>query len=124
MNDKRFSDETLTSTVEELQQGWTTASKAQANNSAAIALCELVQPTLENKSQGEDYFRLSASELRSKLDDRDLIIYQAAQIIALLADKAMDLDSWLGNIGGTLKKSVAYLTEEKSQEESEGISHE
>jgi len=124
MNDKRFNDEAFTSTVEELQQGQATASKAQANNSAAIALCELVQPTLENKSQGEDYFKLSSSELRSKLDDRDLIIYQAAQIIMLLADKAMDLDSWLGNIGGTLKKSVAYLTEEKSQRESEVTSHE
>jgi len=113
MNDKRFSDEAFTSTVEELQQGQATASKAQASNSAAIALCELVQPTLENKSQGEDYFKLSASELRGKLDDRDLIIYQAAQIVALLADKAMDLDSWLGNVNGTLKNSVAYLTGKK-----------
>lgn len=124
MNDTRFSDETLTNVVKELQQGQETASKAQANNSAAIALCQLVQPTLENKSQGEDYFKLSPSELRSKLDDRDLIIYQAAQIITLLADKAMDLDSWLGLIGGTLKKSVAYLTEKKSQGKSEGTSHE
>jgi len=114
----------LTAILDELQQGRITTGKAQANNSAAIALCELVQPTLEKKSQGENYFRLSASELRSKLDDRDLIIYQAAQIIMLLSDKAMDLDSWLGLIGGTLKKSVAYLTEEKSQRESEVTSHE
>lgn len=124
MDGKELSSSNLATVLDELQQRQTIASKAQDSNSAAVALCELVQPTLENKSQGEDYFKLSSSELRSKLDDRDLIIYQAAQIIMLLADKAMDLDSWLGLIGGTLKKSVAYLTEEKSQEESEGVSHE
>ncbi|AKP63736.1 hypothetical protein [Levilactobacillus koreensis] len=105
----------LTAILDELQQGRITTGKAQANNSAAIALCELVQPTLEKKSQGENYFRLSASELRSKLDDRDLIIYQAAQIIMLLSDKAMDLDSWLGTVNDVLKNSVAYLTGKKGE---------
>jgi len=124
MNDKRSSDEALTNAVKELQQGRATASEALKNNSIAIAVCELVRATLESKSQGEDYFKLSSSELRRKLGNRDLIIYQAAQVIMLLADKAMDLDSWLGLIDDTLEKSIAYLTEEKSQGESEGVSHE
>lgn len=110
MDEKELSSPVLRTVLEEIQQGRSKVSRAQESNSAAIALCELVQPTLVKKSQGEDFFRLSPSELRSELDDRDLIIYQAAQVIALLSDKAMDLDSWLGSIGGTFKKSVDYLT--------------
>jgi len=122
MGEKELSNPALRTVLEEMQQGCSKVSRAQESNSAAIALCQLVQPTLVKKSQGEDYFKLSPRELRTKLDDRDLIIYQAAQVIALLSDKAMDLDSWLGSVDGTLKKSIDYLTPDK--DESEAANHE
>ncbi|AYM03677.1 hypothetical protein [Levilactobacillus yiduensis] len=121
MEKQQLDTSVLTAALETLRQGQSQVSKGQETNSAAIAMCELVQPTLVSKSQGKDYFKYSDSELRSMLDDRDLIIYQAAQVIAVLADKAMDLDSLLGHTENAFKKSVDYLT---SKDESEAATHE
>lgn len=121
MEKQQLDTSVLATAIETLQRGQSQISKGQEINSAVIAMCVLVKPTLVSKSHGENYFKYSDSELRSKLDDRDLIIYQAAQVITLLADKAMDLDSRLGHAGEVFKKSVDYLT---SVDESEAATHE
>lgn len=103
-------DKSQTEILDSLNGSRTSATKAKTIIGALLAVCDLAAPTLERKGQGAYYFDYQADALRSMLDKRDTDIYQASQILGLLSDKVMDLDSLLGNIMGTLGSSIDYLT--------------
>ncbi|HIW72338.1 MAG TPA: hypothetical protein H9875_06890 [Candidatus Levilactobacillus faecigallinarum] len=96
--------------LENLKGGWDSLIRAKDVVSNILAVCDLARPTLENKGHGAYYFDYGAAELRVMLDKHDTDIYQASRILSLLSDKAMDLDSLLGDVTGKLGSSIDFLT--------------
>lgn len=103
-------DKKQTEMLENLKGGRASLIRAKEVVSNLLAVCDLVQPTLENKGHGAYYFQYEAEKLRIMLDKRDTDIYQASRILSLLSDKAMDLDSLLGDVTGKLGSSIDFLT--------------
>lgn len=96
--------------LENLKASRASLNRAKEVVSNLLAVCDLVQPTLEDKGHGAYYFGCGVDRLREMLDERDTDIYQASRILSLLSDRAMDLDSLLGDAMGKLGSSVDFLT--------------
>lgn len=106
---QRLMDEKQAELLDKLNGERTRFLRAKELIGNLLAVCDLVQPTLEEKGRGAYYFKFKAEELRTMLDSRDTDLYQASRILSLLSDKIADLDSLLGSAKRTLDSSIDYL---------------
>lgn len=115
MTESKIVREALVEGLKQLSPVLSRLTQAKRETSRLIALCELTSPTLKAKSEGNKYFDYTADALRSILDERDIELYQASQLIAVLSDRIMDLDSMIGNATQNLDNSTHLLNSAKKR---------
>lgn len=115
MIEQKIDRNTLVEGLKKLSPVLSHLTKAKQTTGRLIALCDLTGATLEDVSAGNNYFDYTADALRDILDERDIKLHQAAQVIEILCDMAMDSDSLVGYATADLENSMKYLRDAKKQ---------
>lgn len=85
-----------------LQYGQELLKTTKLTCASALAVCELCRPTLLGIDSEPSYMTLGVTELRQRLDDHDLMLHQAADLLQLLTEKLMDMDETTSSLEDSL----------------------